>query len=491
MNGRIKYHLVQRIRKFSEKHALLKQSDSVLIGISGGPDSVALLYLLLELREEYSLRLALAHLEHGIRGEESREQARFVQHLGKELGLECFVRHVDVPRLSRTRGLSLEEAAREARYRFFRETGRDIGATRIALGHTADDQAETLLMRLFRGAGLDGLAAMRPRRDEEIPLIRPLLDVFRREILDFLDEQKLPFCLDSTNRELNCLRNRIRLHLIPLLSREYNPQILVTLHQTASILGEEQEWISRLVKEHLGQCLEEAGEQRMRFALDPFLAAPLALQRETLREAVQQAGSSPYKTGFLKVSAVLQWLKEGRAEGVMHLGRDLRIRRHGKSFWIEGRQEQFETLPQADFCHQMNIPGNTLIPELNLSISAEILPAGAVPAEAISPEVTEVMDSGRHGSQCKAEKACLDFDTLPLPLVIRKRQAGDRFHPLGGPGHKKLKNFFIDAKIPRPEREKIPVVAFGQEVVWVFGRRIAEPFKITEKTERVLRLATE
>ena len=494
MKKRVKYHLVQRVRKFSEEHSLLEKKDRVIIGLSGGPDSVALLYLLLELREEYHLTLILAHLEHGIRGEESRQQAQFVQHLGEELGLPCFIRYMDVPQLRRIKGLSLEEAAREARYQFFREVAKETEATKIALGHTADDQAETLLMRLLRGAGPEGLAAIRPRRDEEIPLIRPLLNVFRRQILDFLAEQKIPFCLDSTNQEPNCLRNRIRLHLIPLLSKEYNPKIMMILHQTASILGEEREWLSSLVKEHLRQCLEQAEEQKMRLALGHFLAAPVALQRETLRQAVQQVGSAPYRIGFTKVSAALKWLRGGRrAEGgVVHLGQDIYLRKLGQSFEIEQRPAPPKIRPPEDFCYQMNIPGKTIIPELGLSILAEIVPVSSLAAaEGASVETSAETSAGRVlrcGFRFEPEKAYLDFDTLPLPLFIRKRRPGDRFHPLGGPGHKRLKNFFIDAKIPQPEREKIPLVAFGQEVVWVFERRIADPFKVTEKTERVLRL---
>ena len=366
---RIKHYLVQRIRKFAEEYLILEKGDRVLIAISGGPDSVALLHLLLELREEYELTLILAHMEHGIRGEESREQAGFVQRIGRELGLDCFIRHVDVPLLSRMKSMSLEEAAREARYQFFRETAQRSGATKIALGHTADDQAETLLMRLLRGAGMDGLAAMRPRREEDIPLIRPLLNVFHREILDFLQEQKISFCLDSTNQELDYLRNRIRLHLIPMLSREYNPQILSTLHQTASILGEEREWASSLVKEKLRQCLKPSVEgnlkpsvegKKMHLSLEAFLALPLALQREVLREAVHQVSSNPYKIGFIKVSAVLQWLREGRVDGMLHLSHNMRIRKQVRSFWIEEKESEPELLPELlseDFHYQMNIPG--------------------------------------------------------------------------------------------------------------------------------------
>jgi len=467
MKRTIKHHLVQRIRKFAEEYPILEKGDKVLIAISGGPDSVALLHFLLALQKEYELTFILAHMEHGIRGEESREQAGFVQHIGRELGLECFIRHVDVPLLSRMEGMSMEEAAREARYHFFRETAQRSGATKIALGHTADDQAETLLMRLLRGSGMNGLAAMRPRREEDTPLIRPLLNVFHREILDFLQEQNTPFCLDSTNQEDDYLRNRIRLHLIPMLSREYNPQILSTLHQTASILGEEREWASSLVKEKLQMCLKSVEGKKMYLNMDAFLDLPLALQREVLREAVHQASSNPYKIGFIKVSAVLRWLREGRVDGILHLSHNVRIRKQVRSFCIEEKESTPELLSE-DFHYRMNIPGETRISELNLLVSARVL------------------DNFASGNRFEAEKAYLDFDTLPLPLVIRKRRPADRFQPLGGPGHKKLKEFFIDDKIPRLEREKIPVLASGHEVVWVFERRIAEPFKVTERTRRVL-----
>ncbi|MEW5803489.1 MAG: tRNA lysidine(34) synthetase TilS [bacterium] len=467
MNRTLRHTLLQRIRKLVKEYRILERGDNVLVALSGGPDSVALLHLLRALQKEYELTLVLAHLEHGIRGKESHEQAGFVQQIGRKMGLNCFIRHMDVPLLKRMSGLSLEEAAREARYQFFREMAKRAGSTKIALGHTADDQAETLLMRLLRGAGLDGLAAMRPRRYEEIPLIRPLLNVFRREILDFLHEEKIPFCLDSTNQESDYLRNRIRLHLIPMLRREYNPQIGSVLHQTASILGEEREWVSSLVREKLEQCLETRKGKKMRLGLNSFLAMPLALQREVLREAVHEVTSDPYKIGFVKVSAVLQWLNESRW-GCLHLSRNVCIQKRAGSFCIEEKEPEPEISPR-DFHYRLNIPGDTLIQELNLTVSTRIL----------NDWVTGC-------SRFEAEKAYLDFDALTLPLFIRKRQPKDRFHPLGGPGHKKLKEFFIDDKIPRLEREKIPVVASGHEVVWVFARRVAEPFKITERTRRVL-----
>jgi len=463
----VKQSLVHTTQKFINNYALLEQGDKILVAVSGGPDSVALLHLLLALQKKYDLTLILAHLEHGIRGEESKNQASFVHQLGERLGLNCIIHYTDVPQLQKISKGSLEETARVARYRFLQETAYTIQANKIALGHTANDQAETLLMRLLRGAGIDGLSAMRPTRGKNPALIRPLLNSFRREILAFLDDQNIAFCLDSTNLELSCLRNKIRLQLIPLLGKEYNPQILSTLHRTASILGEEKEWMAFEVKKNLQKCLFQINKNCLCLNLHTFSFFPLALQREVLRQAIQHVRPSQYKIDFTKVSQVLQWLKQNQPVGMMSLSPALHLRKQPGKLWIGEKKPDVQPRTKT-FSYQINIPGETQVPELNLRI------------------LTEIIEPSDLSKNVDPEKAYLDFDRLCLPLYIRTRKTGDRFQPFGLQGTKKLKKFFIDAKIPREKRGEIPIISSEKEIVWVLGMRIADQFKVTQKTKKIL-----
>ncbi|MGA1875418.1 MAG: tRNA lysidine(34) synthetase TilS [bacterium] len=468
----MEHNLIRHVREFASIHNLFDKGDKVLVAVSGGPDSTALLHSLLALQKEYGLTLVLAHLEHGIRGQESLSQAAFVRRMGNELRLDCIIQHYNVPRLREEKKYSLEEAARKARYNFLRETAQRVGATKIALGHTADDQGETILMRLIRGAGIEGLAGMRPKRHHEPPLIRPLLNIFRLEVLDFLHTQGIPFCVDSTNLEVNHLRNKIRLELIPMLKRDYNPQIVSALHRTASILGETRDLISLAVEEKLQQCLIQADQEAVSLNLHTLMALPLALQREVLRQAIHMVSEGPYKIDFTKVSLILRWLNQKRPRGTFRVSHTLCLRKQPGTVQVERKEPEASHPPEA-YGHEVHIPGETKIPELNLRIVTRISDRSAIKKSELE-------------SLYHPHYALLDFDTLPFPLHVRNREPGDRFQPLGFHGTKKLKDFFIDAKVPVEERNRIPVIASGRQIVWVVGMRIADPFKITEKTKKIL-----
>ncbi|OGW14579.1 MAG: tRNA lysidine(34) synthetase TilS, partial [Nitrospirae bacterium GWA2_42_11] len=219
-------NLLKKVRDTIACHNMLRYGDSVVVGVSGGPDSVCLLYILNELKEDYNLSLHIAHLHHGFRGSEADEDVRFVQSLSKSLGVPAHIDHIDVPSYIKKTKLSKQAGAREVRYRFFNRLADDIGADKIALGHTADDQAETFLMRLLKGSGLHGLTGISPVRDR---IIRPLIDISSDEIKGYLSERDIRYRIDSSNLSPVYLRNKIRLELIPYLAKEYNPNIMDTL----------------------------------------------------------------------------------------------------------------------------------------------------------------------------------------------------------------------------------------------------------------------
>ncbi len=294
---------LEKVKTTITKYSLLRPGDCVVVAVSGGPDSVVLLHVLLELRREYGLRLFLAHLDHGLR-EESRDEARFVKGIAKALKMACCSQRADIIGFCRRKKLSLEEGAREVRYAFLEEAARKARASRIALGHTMDDQAETVMMRLIRGAGPRGLAGIPPVRGK---IIRPLIGTRRNEIIRFLDQNRLPYLLDPSNRDPKFLRNRIRLLLIPLLEREFNPGIIRALARTGQLFTKEG------VKEIRGQH-GWGGDLRIRgvgkttklvLDLSKFLEYNKRLQREAVREAVKRIRGDLRGIGFIHTESIL------------------------------------------------------------------------------------------------------------------------------------------------------------------------------------------
>ena len=240
------FTLVKKVRETINCYNMLKTGDKVLVGVSGGPDSVCLLYVLKELRDEYSLSLHIAHLHHGIRGTEADEDVMFVQAIGDSIGIPVHIEYADIPSHAKIEHVSKQEAARDVRYKFFNTVTDKICADRVALGHTADDQVETFLMRILKGSGPHGLAGIPPVRDR---IIRPLIGVFREEINEYLSEYDIRYRIDSSNLSAVYLRNKIRLELIPYLAKDYNPNIMHTLIRSLNILRDENIFLDEYVLE--------------------------------------------------------------------------------------------------------------------------------------------------------------------------------------------------------------------------------------------------
>ncbi len=465
------FKVLQKVRETVARYDMLKQGDTVLVGVSAGPDSVCLLYLLKELRQEYSLSLHIAHLHHGFRGSEADEDVRFVQAIGESLGIPVYVEHADIPAYLKKTGLSKQAGARKVRYEFFSKAAEETGAGRIALGHTADDQVETLLMRLLKGAGPHGLSGIPPVRDK---IIRPLIELTREEVMGFLSERGIRYRIDSSNLSKVYLRNKIRLDLIPYLTKEYNPNIMNTLMRNLTILRDEDtfldEYIQRLYPEMVISRTEES------IILDAARLAPLAhpVQRRILRHAVGSiAGEEAGALSFRHIEDSLSLLERDKT-GEVHLPHDLRVRREGETLSVCLRPRIIQTPP---YTYDIAIPGDTLIPEAGMTISAVILDC---PNYDKGDAVLEGKDR---------YKAWFDMDKFSLPLVVRSRRPGDHFCPRGmGGKRKKIKEYFIDLKVLRRDREIIPVLASAEGILWIIGHRTDERFKATPAAGKILQV---
>jgi tRNA(Ile)-lysidine synthase len=467
-------------------HGMTAQGEGVLVAVSGGPDSMALLHALGKLAPKKGLRLGVAHLNHGLRPGEAESDEALVHKAASSAKLPYFTEKADVPAVRKARGLSMEEAAREVRYRFLEEVARENLFSAIAVGHHADDNAELVLMNLLRGSGPLGLAGMPPQRplsatgtDPHAPrLIRPLLGVNREDILAYAAENHIPYATDSTNTDPCYLRNRIRTELMPLLRQRYNPNIAHTLNRSAQILRSEKEWIDHLLAAELEDTEPSDPADAVSLLKSRMRDAHPAEARRLVRMAVEAAKGDLRQIGFGHIDAVLA-LAGQPGTGSLDLPDRIRVTAHPQrlvfkreSLPLRQVRPAFSREKAVFFEHVLGKPGIIFIPEIAATVRANVLPPDTQP------------DFRKAGHQA----AFFDMKAVSFPLTVRSVKPGDRFTPLGMTGSQKVKKYFIDHKIPATRRACCPVLESGGRLVWLMGYRIDDSVKITAKTGQVLKV---
>lgn len=454
--------LIEKVKGTISRYSMLGPNVRVVVGVSGGPDSVSLIHLLSRLGDEYNLTLWMAHLNHKLRGGEAEEEERWVKQFGRELGICVISDSCDVRLLARRKKLSLEEAGRRARYNFLEHVANQVRASRIALAHTASDQVETFLMRLIRGAGTDGLSGIPPVRNG---VIRPLIDTSREEVEAYCRENHLRPCQDSSNLELRFLRNRIRWDLIPHLSGQYNPRIGEALLRASLILREEGDYLERETRKALHSVVLRQDNGEVILDIQKLRRLHPAIRRRALRRALEELGGDLKRITFDHIESILG-MGPGKGTKKLDFPGDLVIRREYDRLVMR----RSDSNNRLSFRYSLIVPGKTELRELNLVLEAESI-------------VERPTNFAKDNSV-----AYLDHDMLEEPLFLRNRKRGDRFQPSGMRGSKKIKDFFIDLKIPLEERDKVPLLISGDKVAWVVGYRADERFKIQDRTRRVLRI---
>ena len=450
--------MLKRVRKTIEKHHMLQPGDRVLVAVSGGPDSVCLLSVLAALSVEYRLTLHVAHLDHRFRGKGSADDAIFVERTAAQFNVPATIEQFDVPRFCAERGLTAQAGAREARYGFLRRVAGAVGASRIALGHTATDQAETLIMRLIRGAGMAGLSAIPPIRET---IIRPLIEVTREEVTAYLRENDHTFINDPSNTKPLYTRNRIRMDLMPRLST-YNPQIVRTLSMETNILRDEDALLEQQVAAIAPRVISEE-QDIITLNRTAFAALEPALRRRVLRKAVDLFGADPAELSFLHSEGALSFIADARTGKTMHLPSGLVMEREYDRILLRSASAV------RAFSIELNVPGITVIPDLALEVETSI-----------RREQLDHRDDPNYLWQ-----AWFDYDKIASPLFIRSRNNGDRFCPAGMAGKsKKLQDYFVDEKVPRRRRDTVPILASKSGVVWIVGMRTDERFLPALETQR-------
>ncbi len=466
---------LNKVKMCIDKYGMIVSDDIVIVGVSGGPDSLALLYSLYYLREELDIGIIVAHLNHLIRGEEADMEAVFVEYHAKRLGLPCTVKKVDVPGYMKEKGLSSQVAAREVRYRFFESELKRRSANKIALGHTANDQAETVLMRMMRGSGMKGLAGIPPVRDGMI--IRPMIEITRREIEEFLSVKGIEYVKDPSNLDFHYLRNRIRGELIPILERDYNPRIIEILRNSAEILKDDEDYLSGYCKDIFCNLLIEEKEGTVILDASGLRDLHVALQRRVLRKGLKVLKEDLRRISGRHISDILRLVKTGASNRYLDLPGDITVRyTYNRLYFSFCGKMRFTGQPSAGHGESIRvsekalmIPGSTSIPDLNLKLDTEIRDI-----DDVDPDFNNNL------------KALLDYEKTGSSLWIRTRRAGDRFHPFGMSGSKKLKDFFIDERVPGEERDRILLLVSDNKILWVVGMRVSEDVRLTDETKKVL-----
>ena len=463
--------MIRKVKESIKKYHMLEPGDSVVVAVSGGPDSIALLKVLETISDEYELTLITAHLNHGLRVEADRE-AQFVRDVSKEMGIKFECKAVDINLLRKGTGKSIEDISRDVRYHFLNDVAKRHHAHKIALGHHLNDQVETVLINFLRGSGSGGLKGMLPARDSLY--IRPLLQVNKTEILSYLEFHKIQFVRDMSNTEDIYLRNRIRHLLIPELKTKYNPKLEESLCIMAEIMRMEDDYMKTITDKILSEWgAEPDSNDEVMIRISKLRIYHEAIQRRIIKNILRRSTPNSKGIGYTHIKAVQDLAYSNYPSGHLNLPYNIVARReYDFLFFTRGRK--FERNIVKEKCDQVfyevTLPGS-----VNIAESGKI-----IKFDFVDPPV-----------QAKSNRqyiVFMDYDKINLPLIIRAGKPGDRIQPLGMRGTKKIKSFFIDEKIPLNRRKDVPLLLDKESVIWIAGMRISERVKITEKTRRILKV---
>jgi tRNA(Ile)-lysidine synthase len=482
--NKIEKKLLRTVRETIARYGMFVAGDAVLIAVSGGPDSVTLAHVLHTLAGEYSLRLAIAHLNHCLRKQESDRDAEFVTTFARQLDLPFYLERKDVRSFQRQYHLSPEEAARQIRYAFYEAVASKDGFNKIALGHHCDDNAELVLMNLLRGSGPLGLSGIAPVRDDKI--VRPLIHlkrseildyasekkiayVKRSEILDYASEKKIAYVTDTSNTDSAFRRNKIRHHLIPELKKSYNPAIVDTLNRLGAILQAEDNWFEEALRPVFKNCVLNRTSDTISLSVPEFNNLTRAPKRRIIRKAIFSVKQDLRRITLFHVDAVLELAKKAPASGSLNLPGGIRVVRKSQALIFKKDTKRSQPV-KVDYQYTITGEGFISIKEIQAAIKL------------VEIEINDVPDFKAAGKN----QAFFDRDCLQFPLVVRNFRAGDRFSPLGLKGTQKVKKYFINHKVPPSQRKKCPILLSRDKIIWIAGHRIDNHVKIGPQTRCVL-----
>ncbi|MBI4244417.1 MAG: tRNA lysidine(34) synthetase TilS [Planctomycetes bacterium] len=473
-------NIVKKVYLTIEGYDLIRPGETVICAISGGPDSICMLLLLDEINktENFHLDIHAVYVHHGLRPQEADEEAKFVKKFCKDLGIKYSQINLKLDVEGKGKTSTLEESARKARYAALKEFAITKGAEKILLGHTFDDQAETILFRIIRGTGLRGLKGIPPIRmlskKHDLFVARPLIEVERKEVIQYLTEKKVDFKIDSSNMDIRIKRNLIRNEIIPLIEKTLNPKIKQSLVKLGQISRSFYICIKEIAKEMYENVKLMSKEGEICISSQEFAKFPPSIQTLIIDFAIQNLLKKLPQLDFEHYFNIIGLTSNYGHGKIIQLPADLLVKR--ESYVLKFYKTPKEVEKPNFTKKKLQIPGVTDCKKLNLIINSEVKKGKLVGFKEylLEKDFTEEV---------------FDQDKINEPLFIRLRQPGDSFKPLGGPGRCKLKDFFIDQKIPKEYRDQIPVIVDKNDnIVWVVGYRISDDSKVTESSSKILRM---
>lgn len=453
-----------------KRHGMLRKKDGLLIAISGGADSGALFDLLYSIRADWQLDLHLIHLNHCLRAEASDKDQKFVEHMARDLKFPVISKKIDVGAFAKDNRLSLEDAARQCRLQFFREEAAKLGIKKVALGHHKDDRAETVLFRILRGTGLRGLGTMKPvtQWPDDLTFIRPLIEMEKKEIEEYVASRKLSFCTDESNLDTRFARNKIRHRLIPSLEKHYNPRIKNALAHLAETVALDLHFIEDAVTKIYPKVLSRRKHGFVQLKRSRFQKQAEALRFRILQKAVRDINPSS-EMDYFHWNELRGALDREAQNYELNLPNDVLL--------TLDRKEIFVSKPVVDekisYEYLAKVGKRVKIKEAGIEVLCETFDKRIYKVD-------------------RQDKTCgiFDLDQITFPIKIRNRQEGDYFQPLGLPVRKKLKDFLTARKVPNYRKVTLPLFFAGENIFWVYGIEIGDRFRVSHRTRRFLKIST-
>ncbi len=460
--------MINKVRSFAAKHNMLTEGDRIVVGVSGGADSICLFHMLLELSIEYKLALFVVHVNHGIR-EEATYDEEYVEELCKNHNVSFTLVKKDVPALAKEKGIGEEEAGRNIRYEAFYKCYKENNARKIAVAHNKNDNAETFLFNLFRGSGITGLTGIPPTRDA---IIRPLLCLEREEIEEYLEQDQISYLIDYTNLTDDYSRNKIRNNILTYAKSEINTKVIEHITSSVNMLREIDDFIKKSANITYDELVKEDIENKeICIGIEDFNKLDIVIKKELIRKIIKNLSMSLKDIDSSHIQGAINLTKRQVSKEI-HLPYDIIV--------IKGYNDLiFRKITEVN-----NEYGNKLLKPIKLSIPCNIY----IPEIGKSIDIKIIKNEKDKNFPTNIYTKWFDYDKISNTLILRPRQEGDFIQINNKGGTKKIKDLFIDEKIPKENRNKIPLIADGSHVVWVIGGRISEAYKINEKTKTIIEI---
>ncbi|AKN33023.1 PP-loop domain protein [Clostridium carboxidivorans P7] len=458
--------MIETVLKTINRYRMFNKGDKVIVAVSGGPDSMSLLHILYSLRKQLNIELCAAHVNHCLRGNESDKDEEYVKEFCEKLNIEFRSKSVDINKIMKMQNISCESAGRNARYDFFNDLKKELNAQKIAIAHNANDQAETILMRIMRGTGLEGLVGIKAVRDNIF--VRPLIDVTRHEIEEYCCKENINPRIDKTNLETIYSRNKVRLELIPYIQENFNKDIIKVLNRLSDTIKIDNEYLETVAKEKFKKYCDIQGEKVI-ISKEAFLENEAIITR-IIRKALYEVTGNLNNFEKIHIYDIINIQSRSTGKNIDLPNHVVVSNKYGDIYILKKVKENKEVRKEEYIIHS----GNNYVKEYDLRVITRIID----PKEKVNFKSNNLIKY-------------FDYDKFEKKITIRHRKEGDKFIPLGMGGSKKLKDFFMDEKVAKDQRDYIPIICFDDKIAWIVGYRVSELFKVDENTKNILEIKIE